>query len=190
MSVYSIEGDVYWGNTTTPITHLSGGSGRGISVANVPARRVMLAVQTRRRLARVGLDEDHVEGLNLGHGVARVTLSPRDVDPTTLRLIARELMSDSDTLIRSSGGNVHARLKTAKTMQFLVVTLSTSEHSLYLPAATLAPGQDLAWVWGRDLAHSDVQELVLVASRPQAQSTPAYTKGTAANIASIYSLTA
>ena len=190
MSVYAIEGSVYWGNTTTPITNLSGGSGRGIALSNVIQKRVTLALEARKRIMRHGLGEDEVAGVNLGHMPGRVTLELRDIAATTLRLLARDLMSDSDTGARSSGGNVRGRLLTSRTLQFAVVPILTTEHMLYLPAATLADGQDLSWLWGRDTEHSALQSLTLIATRPIGQTTPAWMKDTAANVATAYTLTA
>lgn len=190
MSVYNIEGDLYWGNSTTPITHLSGESGRGILLANVPQRRAVLSIPARRKILRNGLGEDQIESLNLGHGMARITIPLRDVAASTLRLALRDMLSDSDTGVRSSGGNIGTRLRVAKTMQLAIIPLLNTEHMLYCPAAAIDDGQDLSFLWARDGEHTESQQIVLVPTRPFGQTTPAWMKDTPANVASVYSLTA
>lgn len=189
MAVYVIEGDIYYGNAATPITNLSGGSGRGVQIVNVPMQRVFF--------------NDDLPGV--------VTWEPRDVSATTLRAIAADLMGTSDTGLKSSG-NASAKLpfQFAYTIQFAVVPISSSEHMLYLPAAAARGGArlmrhglehdqivalrmqqnnpELSFLWARDSEHL-TGPITFAATRPPSQSTPAWMKDTPANVATAYSLT-
>ena len=188
-STYNIEGVLYWGNATTPITHLSGASGRGIAIAHVQQKIVRLDTTVNP---------------------ARVVLEIRDMDAANLRLIARDLMGESDTGVRGSGTSHKLPGQFARTCQFAVVPITTTLPMLYLPAAALEAGNDFRrwgfeahevqairadivggteWAWGRGI-EAQQGELVLRATCPRGQTTPPWVRDTAAVVASVYSLTA
>lgn len=188
-ATYNIEGALYWGNSTTPITHLSGGSGRGIALSNV-------------QQLRVSFDPSGLP--------ARVSLGLRDLDPTSLRLLARDLMGDTDTGVRGSGTSHKLPGQRARTFQFAVVPLTASLPMLYLPAGALEAGNDFRrwgleeheivavrsaivagteWQWGRG-NEAQQGEVAFRATCPPGQTTPPWVRDTAAVVASVYSLTA
>ena len=192
MSAYANEGDVYYGVTGSLITNLSGASGRGQAVANVRALAVGATHAARGRLFRHGLEDDQVEAIRFGSPPLRVTLEPRDNAVYTLRLMAFDLLgtvAQAGTGVRSTGGNVVTPLKSSRTFQFATVPVLSTERMLYMPAAVLAPGQDLSWLWARDGEHLDGVRLEIVSTRPDGQTTPAWMIDTPATVASAYTLT-
>lgn len=185
MSVYNIEGDVYLGYAGSLITALDGNS--GTVLANLAGRVFEAGMGSGVKYRRNGLERDQVTALSVGARMAQVRLNPRDLSADSRRLLFGALTNLGTGAVKTSGSGVSTVGQLIPTIQLWCKSLSGGlDYECFAPALALAPGQDFVSRWARDVSLYDGQTVILNATRPDGQSTPAMATGTNAQLGALY----
>lgn len=179
---YATPGKLYLTPTTVTGT-------TGTLLTGIQERDIVLSLDAEIRERRSGVGASAGPRMRMGRvRAARLLVPFRQQDATGLKIQFSHLTTDGATM-RPTGGTAAASFAKLPTFALILRPDSTSEKYIYSPNWSLGSGS--LWL----LSHSDAipqlgaSVLELVATRPTNATGPAYGWASAANIASIFSLT-